>query len=117
MIEQAHGEQAGGQDAVVAEQGLLDSAQPQPGTAAQIRNGKTATGTGVQLTVAIDEPGRAGAGDEDGPLLAAKGTEAGTEGIGGEPDAGKGKGHFEHGVIALRQPGGGKRQPDSHSLL
>ena len=51
----------------MAEQGLLDGAQPQPGAAAQIRDGKTATGAGVQLAVAIDEPSRAGAGDEDGP--------------------------------------------------
>ena len=40
----------------MAEQGLLDGAQPQPGAAAQIRDGKTATGAGVQLAVAIDEP-------------------------------------------------------------
>ncbi len=42
VIEQAHGEQAGGQDAVVAEQGLLDGAQPQPGAAAEIRDGEAA---------------------------------------------------------------------------
>ncbi len=76
----------------MAEQGLLDGAQPQPGAAAQIRDGKTAAGAGVQLAVAIEEPGRAGAGDENGTLLAAKGAEAGTESVGGEPHARKGKG-------------------------
>ncbi len=57
VIEQADGQGAGGQDAVVAEQGLLDGAQPQPGATAQIRDGKAAAGAGVQLAVAIDEPG------------------------------------------------------------
>lgn len=71
----------------------------------------------MQLAVAIDEPGRAGASDEDGPLLAAKGAQTGTEGVGGEPHARKGEGHGQHGVIAVGQLGGGERQPDPHPLL
>ncbi len=35
-IHQADGEGAGGQNAVVAEQGLLDGAQPQPGAATYV---------------------------------------------------------------------------------
>ncbi|MNQ28341.1 hypothetical protein D3C85_416170 [compost metagenome] len=71
----------------------------------------------MQLTMAVDEPGGSCAGDEDGSLAAAKGAEAGAEGVGGEPDAREGEGHLKQGVVAVGQLGGGERQPHPHLLF
>ena len=71
----------------------------------------------MKPAMAVDEPGGSCAGDEDGPLAAAKGAEAGAEGVGGEPDARKGEGHLKQGVVAVGQLGGGERQPHPHLLF
>ena len=107
----------GGQDAVVAEQGLLDGAQPEPGAAAEIRDGESATRAGAKASLPVDEPRRAGARDQDGPLLAVEGAEAGTKGIGGELHPRKREGHGQHGVVAVGELGGGECEPDSHPLF
>ena len=66
VIEQADGQRAGGRMPSWQSRDCWMARSP-ASAAAQIRDGKTATGAGVQLAVAIDEPSRAGAGDEDGP--------------------------------------------------
>ncbi|MNE27444.1 hypothetical protein D3C80_1208550 [compost metagenome] len=71
----------------------------------------------MELTMAVDEPGGPCACDEDGPLPATKGAEAGAEGVGGEPDAREGEGHLKQGVVAVGQLGGGERQPHPHPLF
>ena len=56
----------------MAEQGLLDGAQPQPGAAAEIRDGESATRAGAKASLPVDEPRRAGARDQDGPSWPSK---------------------------------------------